>query len=185
MGLGVKVAAPLMIGEVREVTEAEMSAQPTGVSPQQRLSKLRARHHALAKALALGMEPGVAGATYGYAPAYVSVLQADPAFTELVRHYRAEGDFDYVRMKERLEALSFEAASELLHRLEERPEDVSNKELLRLLELTADRTGHGPKVINDTNITVNFGARLQEARQRLEAQQAVKTLELTAEPTNE
>lgn len=183
MGLGVKVAVPLMIGEMREVTEAEMRAQPTGVSPQQQLSKLRARHHALAKALALGLEPGVAGATYGYSPAYVSVLQADPAFRELVAHYRAEGDFDYVRLKERLEVLSFEASSEILRRIEDQPGRFSNKELLKLLELTADRTGHGPKMTQDTNINVNFGARLQEARRRLEASQT-KEIELTAERTD-
>lgn len=164
---------PLTASFGRELDSADMALLASGArverSSPPALQRLRARHHALAKALAEGMRPGIAAATYGYSVSRVSILSADPAFRELVEHYRVQVDHDYRRVHDRLADLSVEAMDELEHRLEESPEKVSVTQLLKLVELTADRTGFGPKSNTDVNVTVGFGDRLREARKRVQS----------------
>lgn len=145
------------------------------------LQRLRARHHALAKALAQGMRPGVAAATFGYSASRVSILQGDTTFQELVAHYKAETDHDYGRIQERLTGLSIEAIDELEKRLEDEPEKVTNTQLMRLIEITADRTGHGPKASQDVNINVGFADKLREARKRVQRQLEPQIIDVTPE----
>lgn len=166
-------AEPLTFAFARELDEADIamrgSGREVGSSPPPALKRLRAKHHALARALANGMRPGIAAATYGYHPSRVSILQNDPAFRELIEHYRGEGDHDYARVQERLAGLSVEALDEIERRLEEEPESFKPKDLLSLVEITADRTGHGPKSSQDVNVNVGFADRLREARKRAAA----------------
>lgn len=154
--------------DASDLVLAEASVDRVRSSPPA-LGRLRARHHALAKALAEGMRPGIAAATYGYSASRVSILQGDPTFQELVAHYRREADHDYRRVHERLSDLSVEALDLLEQRLEDAPEKLKTGELLKLVELTTDRTGHGPKASTEVNINVGFAERLREARKRLEA----------------
>jgi len=160
---------PLTFSEGRALTPADLAMPRVGVSSPSTLQRLRSRHHALAKALAQGMRPGIAAATYGYSASRVSILAGDPAFRELVEHYRKEADFDYARMQERLTGIAVEAMDEIERRLEEAPEKIKTKELKELVELGTDRTGHGPRSQQDVNVNVGFADRLREARKRIEA----------------
>lgn len=164
---------PLSFSEGRTLTSSDLALLASGAgvsrSSPPSIKRLRARHHALAKALAEGMRPGIAAATYGYDPSRVSILQGDPTFGELVAHYRKEVDHDYRRVHERLADLSVEALDEIERRLEDEPEKISVTQLTKLVEMTADRTGHGPKASQDVNVNIGFADRLREARKRLEA----------------
>ena len=162
------MAAPLVVGACRTLEPSDLALRVAGpVSKPPVLNKLHARHHAVARALAQGMRPGVVAATYGYDPSRISIFQSDPTFRDLVEHYKREEGFDGARVNERLEVLTHHALDELLERFEEAPEAFTARELERLVALGADRTGHGPKSTTETNINIGFGERLRAASARL------------------
>ena len=82
------------------------------------LKRLAERHHALARCLASGMSPGDAAVTCGYDQSRVSILQADPAFRELLTFYRDDVNRSYRDMHERLAGLSLDATALLQEQLE-------------------------------------------------------------------
>jgi hypothetical protein len=161
-------AEPLTVSAVRPLDEFDLALVGTGptVKPSP-LARLGARHHALAKALADGMRPGIAAATYGYCLSRVSILQSDPSFDELVAHYRAEAEHDYARVHERLTGIAVDALDEIDKRLQETPDQISTGTLAKLVELTTDRTGHGKKGETEVNINIGFADRLRAARERI------------------
>lgn len=176
---------PLVASFGRALDEGDLAIMASGGgavrSSPPVLQRLRARHHALAKALAQGMRPGVAAATFGYSASRVSILQGDTTFQELVAHYKAEADHDYARIQERLTGLSIEAIDELEKRLEEEPKKVTNTQLMKLIEISADRTGHGPKATQDVNVNVGFADRLREARKRVQTRLEPQIIDVTPE----
>jgi len=131
------------------------------------LKRIRSRHHALARSLARGMRPGVAASYYGYSASRISVLQADPTFQELVAHYKDSDDVDYSKMDERLLGISVDALDELNDRLESKPDSIPTAQLMKLVELGADRMGYSPKTTTEVNVNVGFAERLRAARQRV------------------
>lgn len=133
------------------------------------LVRLSQRHHKLARMLAEGISARDAGTACGYVPSRVSILQDDPSFKELVSFYREQVDSAYRDLHERLSAISADATDVLADRLETDPEQFDNTELMKLVALGADRTGYGPSSTQNTNVNVNFGARLEAARQRIRA----------------
>lgn len=136
------------------------------------LKRLSDRHHALARNLASGMEPGEAAIISGYVLSRVSILQSDPAFKELVAFYRADVTFQYRDLHQRLSGLALDAAEELANRLEEEPEKVSLGQLLEITKMGADRTGFGPQTSStNVNINVDLAGRLQRARERVAQRQ--------------
>lgn len=167
MSLGLRTATPIVFSLGRELTPADMDAlrDRPAVKPEP-LKAIRARHHAIARALALGQKPGIVAATYGFSNSRISILMADPTFAELVEHYRAADTDDLRDLRERLIGISIDAADEISRRLETAPEALATDSLLKMLELTADRTGHGPKSSTDVNFNVGFADRLRAARER-------------------
>lgn len=132
------------------------------------LKRLSDRHHALARALASGMKAGHAGLTVGYTASRVSILQADPAFKELLNFYREDTEANYRDLHERLGGLAYDAAEELAQRLEDDPDAVSVGQLMEITKLGADRTGFGPQSSNtQVNINVDLATKLEAARKRV------------------
>jgi hypothetical protein len=155
-----------LAGELTATDLALEGSAPKGSEPSP-LKRIGARHHAVAKALAEGMRPGIVAATYNYSVSRISILQSDPTFQELIEHYRAEVNYDYARTRERLVALGVDAAEALADRIENTPDDVSTGMLVKIVEATADRTGHGKKTEADINLNVGFADRLRNARERI------------------
>src|SRR4051812_3928748 len=62
-------------------TEGRTPAASPGV-------KLKDRHHSVARLLAAGHKPWEVCAMTGYSASHMSILQGDPAFEELLAHYR-------------------------------------------------------------------------------------------------
>lgn len=152
---------------VRELTDADLGllAQPRGIGASP-IKKLRDSHHALARALATGMDEGQAALITGYSTSRVSILKADPTFSELVAHYRGLAGAEFADLAARMTSVGVDALEEIRSRLEESPEEIPTGLLLQIVEKTADRTGFGPKSTT-VNLNVNLAARLGEARRRV------------------
>ena len=160
---------------VRELTlaDAEASSLPAEKAPV--IKRLSERHHALARVLATGqITDGQAAIITGFHHTRVSILRGDPTFQELITFYQAELATFYDTVHEGLSALSKDAVEELRVRLEEDPGSLSVGQLVEVVKMTADRTGHGPQS-SSTHINVNIGIadRLQAARDRVQRARVV------------
>lgn len=168
-----RAAKPVSVALGRELTPADLAMlnveRGTTAPP---LKRLAARHHALAKLLASGVKPGTAAVMVGMSGSRVSILQADPGFQELLVFYRENVDAQYEELHSKLAGMSADALETLRERLETAPEDISVGQLMELVKLGADRTGHGPQSSStQVNVNINVADRLKAARER------VKTIE--------
>lgn len=130
-------------GEPRELGLADLDLLAGGYAIGDKapaVKAIRASHHSLAKALASGFRPGMAGSMTGYSASRVSILQSDPAFQELVEYYKAEVNDVFIDAQKRLADLGLDAITELQERLEVSPESFGNKDLMSLVEVTMDRS---------------------------------------------
>lgn len=174
MTLGLRTsgrAAASLFAEIEDaISESDVAllAEERGVAAP-KIVQLRERHHALARLIAEGKKPGEAALIARYSQSRVSILMADPAFLELIAHYRENIEREFVDFQRKLAELGVDAATVLQERLEDAPEEISDALLLRLVEVSADRTGHGPTAKTEVNIRVGLAERLQAARQRSEA----------------
>lgn len=169
-----RAARPPEVEFVRELEPADLTLLEVerGIKPPA-LQELKDSHHALARSLATGMKPYEASLVTGYSPSRISILQADPAFKELVEFYRQNEEAIYASLHERMALLGLETASELQRRLREEPGEISSNLLNEMLKTLADRTGHGPQTKSThVNVNVDLSARLQAGRERLKALQA-------------
>ena len=163
-----RAAQPIMAVQTRELIPADLALLATekGVTAPT-VKKLRDSHHALARALAAGCTPAQAQIITGYSGSRISILQADPAFAELVAHYRGLETDLHADMIERMKTLGLDSLEELRERLDDAPEDFSPGMLLEIVKTMADRTGAGP-ASKSTNVTVavNYADMVKAARER-------------------
>lgn len=178
--------APVEVSGIRVLERKDLAvlsiARPANV-----IQNLRDTHHRIARAVASGLSNGDVAATCGISYNRVSILRSDPAFMELVAHYRAvltaqwaeaaDPVTDYLRQN----ALKAQAMlSDKLDHATEQGEFLPTRDLLGIAELGLDRTGYG-KVNKNVNINVDFAAKLEAARQRSDQLRNVRTIE--APPT--
>lgn len=171
MTLGLRTtgrAAKAISAEVeRELGLDDISAllEEKGVQAPQ-IKEFRERHHALARHIAEGKKPGEAALLCRYSQSRMSVLLADPAFQELVAHYQVMVNEKFVDFQEKLSELALDAALILQSRMEDKPEDLSDALVLQILQVGADRTGHGPSQKTEVNVKVGLANRLLSANER-------------------
>lgn len=156
---------------LRELTPADYAAvgtSPTGGSQDYQPKRITERHHALARALALGMKDHEAATRVGYHPQMLFILKKSPAFMELVEIYRAEVNMAFADHAEMIAGLSTDAILELRSRLEDDPAAFSSKFLLEIVTMMGDRAGFGPiKRTENVNVNVSLGEKLAAARRRV------------------
>lgn len=149
-----KPQSQLEVGEPRPLTEEEIilgaevrasTKLPTTSAPE--ILKLRSRHHLIAQLLSVGYKPSEVALKTGYSISRISILQADPAFKELLENYKGRQENIEFDVRERLRLLSLEAIDELQARMDEKPGDFETKELFVMAELALDRTGHGKSAV--------------------------------------
>lgn len=134
---------------------AERKVTPVGSKPPA-LKNLRATHHRLAQLLASGMKPAEASLGTGYSLSRISILQADPAFAELLAHYSEKREEAFVDVQQRMAGVATDILEVLQERLAESPDSFSNKDLNELVKTTADRGGYSPVQKTETkNITIS------------------------------
>lgn len=155
------------VGRELEPEDLELLSEEGRAQPVPQLTKLRERHHTLAKMLAQGTPEGEAAIACGYALSRVSILKADPSFRELVAFYRQGVQERYYDMHEAAAALGRDAIEELHERLEEDPESFSIGQLMTLSSTMMDRTGHGPSSSTNVNVNIGLADKLEAARKRV------------------
>ncbi len=163
-----RAAKPVAAAEVRQLSAADLVllTAEKGVSAPP-IKKLRDSHHALARALAAGCKPAQCQIITGYSASRISILQADPAFQELVSHYAGHENDAHADMIERMKTLGLDALEELRERMEENPEDFSPSMLLEITKVMADRTGAGPATKSTSvQVNVNYADAVKAARER-------------------
>lgn len=153
-------ATPLTLDDL----EAPAPIQPSVVA------RIRDSHHALARLLAEGRRPVDISLITGYDPSYISRMQSDPAFIELITHYREVVSEAYVDVHERIAGLASDTVQELHQRLIENPGEFSPAQLNEMAKTMLDRAGFGPtKTVNNNNLNANVPA---EVLARVRAVQA-------------
>lgn len=159
--LSAEIERELSVDDIISLQEEKGVKAPT-------VKQFRERHHALARLIAEGKRPGDAAVIMRYTQSRLSILLGDPAFQELISHYKELVNEQFVDFQKKLSDLAIDAASVLQERLEDKPDEIGDAMLLRIVEVGADRTGHGPSQKSEVNIKVGLASRLSEARQRID-----------------
>lgn len=163
--LAAVVARPLTREDV-ESLGTERGTRPVPVR------ELRARHHQLARSIAAGLSAIEIAAITGYSTSRISILQNDPAFQDLVSHYRGLDEAAFVAAQADANVmaatLKTQSMEELSNRLEDAPEEFTPGQLLDVAKTMMDRTGQGPAT-STTNLNINIGLadRVKAARERV------------------
>jgi len=141
---------------MRELQKSDLdllgSGETSSVAPP--LKKLRQSHHQIAQLLADGVRPVEVSAIVGISQSRISILKADPAFSELLAYYSEQKKEVYLSVHERLKSFALDVLEELQDRLESDPEKISTTLLNDLLKSSMDRAGFGPKTTVDHTHTV-------------------------------
>lgn len=153
----------LVVVVVRELTDDDVLAalDSTVVVGSTSLTSLRAHHHRVAQLICQGQKREQIALLTGYSPSYVTRLQADPAFKELLAHYAAEQGAVFVDVLERMKSAGIAAIEELQERLETEPEKWSKRDLMDFAKLMvaepAAAAGNKPTANgHGVNINVQF-----------------------------
>lgn len=119
-----------------------------GSQPGQLIQKLRAPHHTLARLVAEGKSHPECSAITGYGVEYVSMLERDPAFRELVAYYKEQVGAAYINVHERLAVLGATAMEILQERLtdDKQVEKMSVGALREIMNDALDRSVAPSKV---------------------------------------
>ncbi len=140
--------------------------------PTNSLAALRDSHHRVARAIAAGMRGEDLTTLVGYSATRVSILRADPAFQELIAHYRGMVNADFatamdpvIEMLASVRAKSLAMIEDKIDAAAEANEFLPSRDLATFAELGLDRTGYG-KVNRNVNVNVDFAAALEKARTR-------------------
>lgn len=128
----------------RALGEGDLALLALGVGETASLTKvMRESHHQLARLVARGLKGAEIAAITGFSQCRISVLKGDPAFCELVEHYREVEDSAFADVAGQIAAFGLDVLGELRDRLEASPEQFRNRELLEVFDSMMDRTGMG------------------------------------------
>lgn len=158
--------------EPADLLERQTSgADSIGAEPY-KLKRLRYSHHTLARYLADGKLTQVeVSAQTGYSQQTITAYKRDPAFRELIEHYKKQVDQRSVDVIEKLETLAIDILIEISDRLEENPQEVSMAQLLECSKLLLDRSGYGP-VTKQLNVNATISAEtLMRIKENVEAEE--------------
>ena len=139
---------PLTVEVLGEITPQDLPAlanraQGAIPTPPQRLANLRHAHHQLARLLAHGVEQAEIALITGYSPSYISNIQNDPQFADLMGTYASERELAFVDVLERMKSLGLTCLEELQERLALEPEKWAPRELMELAELLLVKPSRG------------------------------------------
>lgn len=160
------------VKRVRPLARDELQALKEPRPERPVLQKLREGHHAVARAIAMGMTHAKAARFAGYSVARVTMLTQSPAFQELIAYYRNLLNESFKdQADEYMELLTANAVkaerlvADKLNAAIEDDEILPTRELLAISRDSADRIGYGKKQTN-LNVNVDFAAALERAIKR-------------------
>lgn len=163
---GNRRSVPLALEFVRVLELDDLQGLGGAVAaPTRPLLQIRHAHHQLAQLICAGTDNSEISLITGYTPSYISKIQHDPAFNELIQYYALQREQRFVDVLERLKVLGLSSAEECQRRLEEAPEKFTNREIMELMELAIIKPaeavargkaqGQGPAG-SGVNISVSF-----------------------------
>jgi hypothetical protein len=155
----IEVVRALDVGDIDTILTGEPLVPTT-----QKLSQLRTTHHSLARHLAKGVSITECSVLTGYSTNYISSIQKDPLFKELLDYYGKQVEIIHVDALERMRNLGIDTLEELQRQLTEEPEKFSIREKMELVELclvkpakAAAAAGHGGGG-GPSSITIKFAS---------------------------
>ena len=133
---------PLVVELVRVLVPEDLEvirhppAKPAKIDDSEsHILRITNSHHQIARLLATGTNNTQTAALSGHSPAYISRLQKDPSFRDLLAYYAQNQELVFVEANERMKAFGLDVLEELHARFMENPADFSRKELAELTEL--------------------------------------------------
>lgn len=159
------------VSDFRVLTRADLAVL-SEKRPVVTLQTLRDTHHRVARAVAAGLPTAEVAKGCGISNNRVSILKQDPAFKELVAHYRAIVTAEYVRSVDNFMEVAtgnmLKAAAMLSDKLDDaidKGEFLPTRDLIAIQDTGADRFGYG-KMQKNLNVNVDFASQLEAARKR-------------------
>lgn len=161
---------------VRRLTADEVSKAHSRVLP---LIELKSKHHMIAKLGAQGYSNREIASNLGCTAQSVQMLRKAPSVMELEAEFRSDRLGRVTQFDEEVTAalvqVKLGAICEIKDRLERDPDSFTTANLIKVIEMTADRTGHG----KTTTVTLKNGDLAQQLE--LGQMRAQKMLELRAD----
>lgn len=168
----------LHIGEIRELSPEDLLRLRDKRSVPV-VQRLRDPHHRVARLLAFGLRPAEVAAECGYSLARIYTLQADPSVQDLVAKYRGDVNSshrnaldEYHAEVNSLNRKSLRCLHEHFDEADEKGELVAFEKALKTFVDTSDRVGISKKTVQ-TNVNIDFAAKLEKARVVRDAQMKV------------
>lgn len=176
------------IVSVRELAREDLAIIVEPRAKVEATQKLRDPHHRLARLVASGIKHIDVVAKSGYSMNRLSQLLVDPAFNELVSHYRGivteayvQGIDDYYELATTNMLKAERQIAEKLEEADEEGKSLPTRDLIAISRDAADRFGYGKRQMN-LNVNVDFAAQLERTLERSRkagANVPMKTLEST------
>lgn len=173
------------VSDIRVLKRADLAVLAIP-RPTNTLAQLRDNHHRIARSIAAGLSNVQTAEICGVSINRISVLKGDPAFAELIAHYRGVITAEYAVAADPvidfLRTNALKAAAMLSDKLDaaaDADEFLPTRDLLGIAELGFDRTGYG-KVNKNVNINVDFAAQLEAARKRSASAREPRQVEATS-----
>ena len=163
---------PYHILAVRPLTEADLLALREKSSPINRIKKFRDSYHAVARAMAAGLNNIQVAEATGYSVTTISCYRRDPAMLDQVARYREMLTEDWREEQDQISRQSVAAIAKGLRTIhdhfddaDERGELVPMNRALSVVSDLMDRFGYGKKSAT-LNMNVNYASELEAAIQR-------------------
>lgn len=160
---------PIILGEPRELTRQDLTRLQEPGRGMASIQRLRASHHRIAMLKAMGWSNVKIAADVGMTRERVGQLLQAPAMADLVAQKEKEKQaadaeaWDAYLEAKRTNMLAAERhIADRFDQLDEEGELMPVREALAVSADAADRLGYAKRTVN-TNVNVDFGARLDQA----------------------
>lgn len=124
------------------------------------------REHNVARALALGMKPREAAVSAEVSTQRVSRLSRNTNFMVLVDSYRNEIDIRFHGLHEKMLGITSDILDEIRSRFETGASEMGTKDLLKIFETLADRSGYSRHTAQTPAVSVNIGTSIADGLQQ-------------------
>ena len=183
-----KCKKPLEAWVERDLTRDEIirvDAVSLGIKSAPTLQNIRDSHRRIAQLMSSGKYRDVEVAQLtGYSPNRIAILKRDPAFIELISHYRGIQETAYVDTVTKMKVVTDDALDILHDRLAEEPEDFTTPQLIEVVKSVGDRAGFSP-VSKSIEVSATMSAeRIQELKSSVRSRAQGTTKQITQEPIN-
>jgi len=166
--------SPLPIGtHTGDLSASDLERLGPSSAPRKKSTMtLRDSHHHIARLMAQGLRTFEIAALTNFSAGRISQLRSDPAMLGLIEEYRLDVDLAnsaaIQAVAERVGLLAGDTMREVHKRLDENPSAMRDANLLKLLTITLDRSGHGPTTKHDVRTIHVTKQDLEDLRERMQ-----------------